>query len=191
MAGPLFRGLRQSWRTTLAAWVFLLPALVLLSLSVLIPALMALVMSFTKTGLDVTEPLVFVGLANLRRLAGDPMFFKVLINTLIYLVGVVPPIVLGSLALAVLLNRSLPGIHFLRGAFYTPVLVSIVVAAIAFRWLYAENGLINGWLSAFVGTDFVPIGFLTNPFLALPAVMLVTLWKGLGYYMVIFLAGLQ
>ncbi|MEC9030012.1 MAG: sugar ABC transporter permease, partial [Cyanobacteriota bacterium] len=164
---------------------------VLLSLSVLIPALMALVMSFTKTGLDVTEPLVFVGLANLRRLAGDPMFFKVLINTLIYLVGVVPPIVLGSLALAVLLNRSLPGIHFLRGAFYTPVLVSIVVAAIAFRWLYAENGLINGWLSAFVGTDFVPIGFLTNPFLALPAVMLVTLWKGLGYYMVIFLAGLQ
>ena len=191
MAGPLFRGLRQSWRTTLVAWVFLLPALVLLSLSVLIPALMALVMSFTKTGLDVTEPLVFVGLANLRRLAGDPMFFKVLINTLIYLVGVVPPIVLGSLALAVLLNRSLPGIHFLRGAFYTPVLVSIVVAAIAFRWLYAENGLINGWLSAFVGTDFVPIGFLTNPFLALPAVMLVTLWKGLGYYMVIFLAGLQ
>ncbi|HJN34741.1 MAG TPA: sugar ABC transporter permease [Prochlorococcus sp.] len=191
MAGPLFRGLRQSWRTTLTAWVFLLPALVLLSLSVLIPALMALVMSFTKTGLDVTEPLVFVGLANLRRLAGDPMFFKVLINTLIYLVGVVPPIVLGSLALAVLLNRSLPGIHFLRGAFYTPVLVSIVVAAIAFRWLYAENGLINGWLSAFVGTDFVPIGFLTNPFLALPAVMLVTLWKGLGYYMVIFLAGLQ
>ena len=191
MAGPLFRGLRQSWRTTLAAWVFLLPALVLLSLSVLIPALMALVMSFTKTGLDVTEPLMFVGLANLRRLAGDPMFFKVLINTLIYLIGVVPPIVLGSLVLAVLLNRSLPGIHFLRGAFYTPVLVSIVVAAIAFRWLYAENGLINGWLSAFVGTDFVPIGFLTNPFLALPAVMLVTLWKGLGYYMVIFLAGLQ
>ena len=191
MAGPLFRGIRQSWRTTLAAWVFLLPALVLLSLSVLIPALMALVMSFTKTGLDVTEPLVFVGLANLRRLAADPMFFKVLINTLIYLIGVVPPIVLGSLALAVLLNRSLPGIHFLRGAFYTPVLVSIVVAAIAFRWLYAENGLINGWLSAFVGTDFVPIGFLTNPFLALPAVMLVTLWKGLGYYMVIFLAGLQ
>ena len=191
MAGPLFRGLRQSWRTTLVAWVFLLPALVLLSLSVLIPALMALLMSFTKTGLDVTDPLVFVGLANLRRLAGDPMFFKVLINTLIYLVGVVPPIVLGSLALAVLLNRSLPGIHFLRGAFYTPVLVSIVVAAIAFRWLYAENGLINGWLSAFGGTDFLPIGFLTNPFLALPAVMLVTLWKGLGYYMVIFLAGLQ
>jgi putative chitobiose transport system permease protein len=115
-------------------------------------------------------------------------------------VGVVPPVVLGALALAVLVNRQLPGIHLFRAAFYTPVLVSIVVAAIAFRWLYAETGLINGWLgallshgplAALVNGGFQPIGFLTNPLLALPAVMVVTLWKGLGYYMVIFLAGLQ
>ena len=185
MAGPLIRESRLFRRNTLTAWMFLLPALLLLSLSVLLPALMALVMSFTQTGLDVTEPLVFIGLANFRRLLGDPMFLRVLITTLIYLVGVVPPIVLGSLVLAVLLNRSLPGIHVLRGAFYTPVLVSIVVAAIAFRWLYAENGLINGWFSVLLGSEFSPIGFLTNPLLALPAVMLVTLWKGLGYYMVI------
>jgi putative chitobiose transport system permease protein len=99
--------------------------------------------------------------------------------------------VLGALALAVLVNQKLPWQAFLRGAFYTPVLVSIVVAAIAFRWLYAENGLINGWFAAVFGDTFSPIGFLTVPHLALPAVMLVTLWKGLGYYMVIFLAGLQ
>lgn len=191
MDDPLFRKSRQSWQGILTAWGFLLPALTLLSLSVLIPAMMALLMSFTRTGLDLTEPLAFLGLANFRRLAGDPIFFKVLTNTLIYLLGVVPPIVLGSLALAVLVNRSLPGIHFLRAAFYTPVLVSVVVAAIAFRWLYAENGLLNSWLSVIWGSHFVPIGFLSNPFVALPAVMLVTLWKGLGYYMVIFLAGLQ
>ena len=173
------------------AWAFLSPALVLISLSVLIPAAMALVMSFTQTGLDVSEPLRFVGLANVRRLLADPMFFKVLGTTLAYLFGVVPPVVLGALALAVLVNRQLPGIHWFRAAFYTPVLVSIVVAAIAFRWLYAENGLINGWLGTLLGPGFEPIGFLTNPLLALPAVMLVTLWKGLGYYMVIFLAGLQ
>jgi putative chitobiose transport system permease protein len=165
--------------------------LLLISLSVLIPAVMALVMSFTQTGLDVSEPLRFVGLANVRRLLADPMFFKVLGTTLAYLFGVVPPVVLGALALAVLVNRQLPGIHWFRAAFYTPVLVSIVVAAIAFRWLYAENGLINGWLGSLLGPGFEPIGFLTNPLLALPAVMLVTLWKGLGYYMVIFLAGLQ
>jgi putative chitobiose transport system permease protein len=152
---------------------------------------MALGISFTETGLDMGEPLRFVGLANVRRLLADPMFFQVLGTTFLYLVGVVPPIVLGSLALAVLVNRNLPGIHWFRAAFYTPVLVSIVVAAIAFRWLYAENGLINGWLANLLGAEFLPIGFLTSPLFALPSVMLVTLWKGLGYYMVIFLAGLQ
>lgn len=176
---------------TATAWGFLLPALVLIGLSVLIPAAMALVMSVSQAGLDVSEPLRFVGLANVRRLLADPMFFRVTGTTFLYLVGVVPPIVIGALALAVLVNRQLPGIHWFRGAFYTPVLVSIVVAAIAFRWIYAENGLVNGWLSALLPNSFAPIGFLTSPLLALPSVMLVTLWKGLGYYMVIFLAGLQ
>ena len=163
----------------------------LIGLSVLIPAAMALVMSFTQAGLDVTEPLRFVGLANIRRLLADPMFFRVMGTTFLYLIGVVPPIVGGSLLLAVLVNRRLPGSHWFRGAFYTPVLVSIVVAAIAFRWLYAENGLLNGWLGVLLGDRFSPIGFLTTPLLALPSVMLLTIWKGLGYYMVIFLAGLQ
>ena len=172
-------------------WLFVAPALVLVCLTVLVPALMALLMSFTRSGLDVSEPLQFIGLANIQRLLADPMFLRVLGTTAIYLVGVVPPIVLGALALAVLVNRALPGMHWFRGAFYTPVLVSIVVAAIAFRWLYAENGLINGWGQALFGDAFTPIGFLTDPLLALPSVMLVTLWKGLGYYMVIFLAGLQ
>ncbi len=182
-------------------WLFLAPALLILSLTVLIPAAMALLMSFSRSGLDVGEPLQFVGLANFRRLLADPMLLKVTTTTFLYLIGVVPPILAGSLALAVLLNRQLPGIGALRAAFYTPVLVSLVVAAIAFRWLYAENGLLNGWLAALLGPGgwlaglagegFAPIGFLSNPALALPAVMLVTLWKGLGYYMVIFLAGLQ
>ncbi|SBO42155.1 carbohydrate ABC transporter permease [Cyanobium sp. NIES-981] len=184
-------GFPSSSRSNAAAWAFLAPALLLIGLSVLIPAAMALLMSFTQAGLDVSEPLRFVGLANVRRLLADPMFFRVTGTTFLYLIGVVPPVVLGALALAVLVNRQLPGIHWFRAAFYTPVLVSIVVAAIAFRWLYAENGLINGWLSALLGDAFSPIGFLTSPLLALPSVMLVTLWKGLGYYMVIFLAGLQ
>jgi putative chitobiose transport system permease protein len=176
----------------LTAWGFLAPALLLLAISVLIPAAMALVISFSRTGLDVGEPLQFIGLANFRRLLADPMLLKVSGTTFLYLIGVVPPILVGSLALAVLVNRQLPAIAWFRAAFYTPVLVSLVVAAIAFRWLYAENGLINGWLAALLAaTGFRPIGFLTNPVLALPAVMLVTLWKGLGYYMVIFLGGLQ
>jgi len=177
---------------TATAWGFLAPALLLLALSVLIPGAMALLISFTRSGLDVGEPLHFIGLANFRRLLADPMLLKVTGTTFLYLIGVVPPILLGSLALALMVNRQLPAIAWFRAAFYTPVLVSLVVAAIAFRWLYAENGLINGWLTAlFASVGFRPIGFLTNPVLALPSVMLVTLWKGLGYYMVIFLGGLQ
>lgn len=178
-------------RSRLLPWLFLAPALLILLLTVLAPALMALGLSVTRTGLDLSAPPVFIGLANARRLLEDPLFRRVLITTALYLCGVVPPIVLGSLLLALLVNRALPGIHWIRGALYTPVLVSIVVAAIAFRWLYAENGLINGWLASLSGGTLPPLGFLTDPRLALPAVMLVTLWKGLGYYMVIFLGGLQ
>ena len=112
-------------RHSLIAWAFVLPALLLISVSVLVPALMALVMSFSSTGLDVSEPLRFVGLANLQRLITDPMVRRMLITTFLYLVGVVPPIVLGSLGLAVLVDQRLPGRDLLRGAFYTPVLVSI------------------------------------------------------------------
>lgn len=166
-----------------------MPALLLLSLSVLIPAVWALLMSFTRSGLDVSEPLTWVGLSNVRRLLADAAFRQVLATTVLYLAGVVPPIVAGSLGLAILVNRKLPGIRLLRAAYYTPVLVSIVVAAIAFRWLYGENGLLNGLLVTWLGTD--PIGFLTDPRLALVSVMVVTFWKGIGYYMVIFLAGLQ
>ena len=105
----------RSVRNSLTAWAFLLPAVILISLSVLLPALMALVMSFTATGLDVSEPLRFVGLANLQRLASDPMARQVLITTFLYLIGVVPPIVLGALALAVLVNQGLPGRTLLAG----------------------------------------------------------------------------
>ena len=191
MAASRFAVMSASAPRSATAWAFLLPALLLIGLSVLIPAAMALVMSFSQSGLDVSEPLRFIGLANVRRLLADPMVARVSVTTFLYLVGVVPPVVLGALGLAVLVNRQLPGMHWFRGAFYTPVLVSIVVAAIAFRWLYAETGLINSWLAALLGDRFSPIGFLTSPLLALPSVMLVTLWKGLGYSMVIFLAGLQ
>ena len=157
----------------------------------LIPALMALFISFTETGLDIREPLQFVGFENIKRLLSDPLAFKVIKTTFFYLCGVVPPIVLGSLVLAIMLNRVLPGINIVRAIFYTPVLVSIVVAAIAFRWIYAENGLINGWIDTIFGANMNPVGFLTSPHIVLPSVMVVTIWKGLGYYMVIYLAGLQ
>jgi putative chitobiose transport system permease protein len=174
----------------LTPYLFLAPALIVLGLTVFWPALQALYLSFTSYGFDVTQRPAWVGLANFQTLVGDRTFWITVKNTLIYLVGVVPLLAILPLLLAILVNQKLRGMRWFRVAYYTPVVISMVVAGIAWRWLYAENGLLNqilvgsGWLET-------AIPWLTSPTLALPSVMVVTIWKGLGYYMVIYLAGLQ
>lgn len=172
----------------LTPYLFLLPALILLGLTVFYPALQAFYLSFTRYEYDLTQIPQWVGLANFQRLWKDPVFWQTLGNTLLYLVGVVPLLVIAPLALAILVNQKLRGMHWFRAAFYTPVVISMVVAGIAWRWLYAENGLLNQLLKG-IFPEGIP--WLTSPQFALFSVMAVTVWKGLGYYMVIYLAGLQ
>ncbi|WOD37508.1 sugar ABC transporter permease [Nodosilinea sp. E11] len=171
-------------------YLFLLPALAALGISVFWPALRAFYLSFTTFGVDLTAAPTWVGTANLRRLMVDPIFWQTVRNTLVYLAGVVPILTFAPLGLAILVNRKLRGIHWLRVAYYSPVVVSMVVAGIAWRWLYAETGLFNQVLKS-LGLTESGVPWLTSPTLALFSVMAVTVWKGLGYYMVIYLAGLQ
>lgn len=172
----------------LTPYLFLLPALIVLGLTVLYPTLQALYLSFTRY--NIIQPPVWIGLANFQRLWADPVFWKTLGNTLLYLVCVVPILVSLPLALAILVNQSLRGIRWFRAAYYTPVVISMVVAGIAWKWLYADKGLLNQLLQVVgLAPDGVP--WLTSPQWALFSVMAVTVWKGLGYYMVIYLAGLQ
>ncbi|HSM81897.1 MAG TPA: sugar ABC transporter permease [Nodosilinea sp.] len=171
-------------------YLFLLPALAALGISVFWPALRAFYLSFTTFGVDLTAAPTWVGTANVERLLADPIFWQTVRNTLVYLAGVVPILTLAPLGLAILVNRQLRGIHWLRVAYYSPVVVSMVVAGIAWRWLYAETGLFNQVLKA-LGLTENGVPWLTSPTLALFSVMAVTVWKGLGYYMVIYLAGLQ
>lgn len=179
-------------RQRLTPYLFLLPALLLLGLTVFWPALQAFYLSFTRFEYDLTETPQWVGLANFRQLLADPMFLQTLWNTLLYLICVVPVLVAAPLGLAILVNQKLRGIAWFRAAYYTPVVISMVVAGIAWKWLYAETGLLNQLLQLL---GFVPAGegipWLTHPKFALFSVMAVTIWKGLGYYMVIYLAGLQ
>jgi putative chitobiose transport system permease protein len=178
------------YRQRLTPYLFLLPALLILGLTVFYPALQAFYLSFTRYEYDITQPPLWIGLENFRRLLSDRVFWKTLTNTLIYLIGVVPILVIAPLGLAILVNQTLPGIRWFRAAYYTPVVISMVVAGIAWRWLYAETGLFNQLLRALRLTqDGIP--WLTSPNFALFSVMAVTIWKGLGYYMVIYLAGLQ
>jgi putative chitobiose transport system permease protein len=185
------RTLKKHWeglQPRLTPYWFLLPALIMLGLTVFYPALQAFFLSFTQFEYDLTQPPVWIGLKNFQRLFRDPIFWQTFRNTFLYLVCVVPVLVSLPLALAILVNRKLRGIHWFRVAYYTPVVISMVVAGIAWKWLYADNGLLNQLLQV-VKLPSVP--WLTSPDLALFSVMVVTIWKGLGYYMVIYLAGLQ
>ncbi|HEY9596175.1 MAG TPA: sugar ABC transporter permease [Cyanophyceae cyanobacterium] len=163
----------------LAPYLFLLPALIILGLTVFWPALQAFYLSFTSYEYGLTPKPEWVGFANFKRLWTDPIFWRTLGNTLLYLLGVVP----------ILVNQKLRGISWFRASFYTPVVISMVVAGIAWKWLYAENGLFNQFLKQLGFETGIP--WLTSPDWAIFSVMAVTIWKGLGYYMVIYLAGLQ
>ncbi|NJR70785.1 MAG: sugar ABC transporter permease [Synechococcales cyanobacterium CRU_2_2] len=182
------------FRDRATPYLFLAPALLVLTLTVFWPAIQAFYYSFTRYDL-ISEP-EWIGLANFRRLWGDETFWKTLRNTIAYLVCVVPLLVSLPLALAILVNQKLRGMKGFRLAYYTPVVISMVVAGIAWRWLYAENGLLNQIAAGILGNGalaqkLLPIPWLTSPNLALFSVMAVTVWKGLGYYMVVYLAGLQ
>lgn len=193
---------RKLSRANVTPYLFLLPALGILSLSVFWPALQAFYLGFTRFETLGQTP-EWIGLENFQKLWTDEVFWKSLGNSFIYIVGVVPILVIAPLGLAILVNQKLRGIYWFRAAYYTPVVISMVVAGIAWKWLYDERGLLNqginflaqSWVGEhllnILGWTGTTIGWLTNPDIALFSVMAVTIWKGLGYYMVIYLAGLQ
>jgi putative chitobiose transport system permease protein len=181
------RASRARLRQALLPWLFLAPALLLLGLFTFWPVLWGSYLAFTEY--NFLTPPKWVGLANFEDLLDDPVFFISLKNSLLYLL-IVPAIQLGAIALAVLVNNSLPGIKAFRAAFYIPVVTSVSVVGIMWGWMYNEQGLINAVLQTLhVIND--PIGWLSDDRLALFSLMLVTLWRGLGWYMVLYLAALQ
>ncbi len=170
-------------------YLFLAPALILLIWSVFIPALQSFSLSFTQYNYNLTETPRWIGLLNFQKMLNDQIFWKTLGNTLLILIVVVPVLVFLSLGLAILINRKLRGINWFRLAYYIPVVISMVVAGIAWKALYSQQGIFNQFLGQ-LGLKG-GVGWLTSPHWAIWSIMLVTIWKGLGYYMVIYLAGLQ
>jgi putative chitobiose transport system permease protein len=169
------------------AYGFLFPALVLLTIFTFFPLLVGVFLSFFQY--NVVTPPHFVGLSNFIRIFHDAKAKLALENSFLYLL-VVPLLQLLSILLAILVNKDLRGIRIFRACFYIPVVTSIVVVALAWKWLLADNGLLNGLLISF-HLIRKPVHWLTDPHIALYSVMLVTLWKGIGYYTVLYLAGLQ
>jgi putative chitobiose transport system permease protein len=169
-------------------YLFLLPALIILAVFLIYPVVYGAILSFYNY--NILSPAKFAGFANFRKLAVDPTFRSAIINSLKYLL-IVPPIQVASLALAILVNRRVRGISFFRAAFYIPVITAAVVVAVAWKWIFDLNyGLLNAALRG-LGILEQPIGWLTEPRWALWSIMFVTFWRGLGFYMVVYLAGLQ
>ncbi|TJZ58825.1 sugar ABC transporter permease [Streptomyces piniterrae] len=166
-------------------WLFLTPGLLIVGGFSLYPFVSTVVNSFTDARTLIKGR--FVGGGNYQELIHDAMFWTGLRNSLVYVLGVVPLLVILPLLLAMLVQRQIPGITFFRAAFYTPVVASVVVVGLIWVWLLDDRGLINALLET---VGFGKVGFLSDPWLLLLSAMAVTVWKGLGYYMIIYLAAL-
>jgi putative chitobiose transport system permease protein len=172
----------------LTPYLFLLPALAFMAIFTLYPLLSVAYLSFTEYDiLTAPQP---VGLENYQQLLGDKIFWLSLRNSFTYLL-VTPVIIVLAIALAILVNRKLPGIGLFRALYYIPVITGSVAIGIAWQFLFdGTGGPVNGLLLA-LGVIERPIVFLTDQRFTLPIAMAMTTWMGVGYYMVVFLAGLQ
>lgn len=176
-----------------AGWCFVAPAVIAIAVFFVGPVLAALAMSFTDFdiyALASLRNLRVVGLDNYVHLLQTPLFWQALGNTLFFVVVGVPLSIAASLAAALLLNAPLVRYKgFFRTALFAPVVTTLVAVAVVWRYLlHTRYGLINqglGWFG--VG----PIDWLGDPFWALPALVLMSVWKNFGYHMIILLAGLQ
>jgi multiple sugar transport system permease protein len=182
------RGAIAERRRTFTALAFLAPALIILGIFVAWPMLQALRLSFTDaSGFGAEE---WIGLENYVRVFTDPDILDAMLNTLWYTVLFTPTAVVSALLLALVLNSpALPFRGFFRTALFLPFIVSLAVAAFAWSYLLDPRlGLLNYWLQG-AGVQLGDV--LEDPVLAMPAVAMVAVWKNFGFYMVIFLAGLQ
>ncbi|MDN2717072.1 sugar ABC transporter permease [Janthinobacterium sp. SUN120] len=176
-----------SHRHTLQAWLFLTPALLLLAAFSFWPVGYGSVLAFTDYSL--IRETRFVGLDNFRYIFNNEMFVAGLKNSLMFLL-MVPFVQVGAITLAVLVNNRLPGIRLFRAAFYVPVVTTVSVVGIMWGFMFHEQGALN-YVMMTLKLVNAPVGWLSNDSLALFAVMFVTLWRGLGWYMVMYLAALQ
>jgi len=168
------------------AWAFLLlPGIFILTFT-LIPAVAALVLSFTNY--NVFTPVQWLGIENYIELFQDSEFWSAMKNTVLYWLLVTPALSIMAIFLAVLVNREIKGISIYRLIYYFPVLISVVVTAMLWKWMFQEDGIINYALSL-IGIS--PVKWLTSKSTVMPSLAIVTIWQGLGYYMLFYLAGLQ
>ena len=173
---------------TLVGWTFILPNFIGFAALTLVPVVIALALSFLQWNSYDTP--TWAGLDNFRRMVDSDTFWTALFNTAYYAAGHIPLTMVAALGFAVLLNRKLRGVNFFRTALFFPYVTSLVAAAVVWNMLFSpEYGPVNQVLHALGVAD--PPGWTTSTTWAMPAVIITSVWRDMGYYMVIYLAGLQ
>jgi putative chitobiose transport system permease protein len=193
-ARPARSAPRSRWRARVnkppfwSPWLFLLPGLVLFAVFYVWPASQAVQLAFVKyDGINAPVP---VGLDNFTRMLSDPRFHEALVNSFLYLLGMLPLGVLVPLFLAVLVNQKIPGIQAFRVAIVLPVVVSMVAVAVAWKYVLDADGMLS-WVVTTLGIADDPKAWLLDSTWALPCLIVIEGWKSMGVYMMIYLAGLQ
>ncbi|MBN1526314.1 MAG: sugar ABC transporter permease [Candidatus Omnitrophica bacterium] len=174
----------QKW-----SFLFIAPAVLLFLIFVLGPLIASFYWSFTDfNGIQAAK---WVGLANYKHIfLNDPRFWKSVRNTVIYTVGVIPPGMALSLMLAMAVDQQIRFKNFFRTIYFIPSVTSVIALSVIWKWLFAgeKYGLINHLL---ILMGLKPIDWLMSPVWTLPAIMIMSIWAGIGYNMILFLAGLQ
>ncbi|MBX2999714.1 MAG: sugar ABC transporter permease [Caldilineaceae bacterium] len=196
---PALGRIREGWSSLFTSsrsgkWdkiaiIFVAPWLIHLALFTLYPLYIALYGSVANWNI-LTDEMEYVGFVHYARLLSDERFFLAIRNSFVYLIIQVPASIIGGFLVALMLNQAnLWGRMFLRGVYFLPVIIPTVVMAIIWQWMFATNsGVINYFLSL-VGISAVP--WLTSPQFSMPSIGLMKIWNDVGFYAVLFLAGLQ
>ncbi|MFC4117742.1 carbohydrate ABC transporter permease [Nonomuraea zeae] len=179
---------KRAWRDILIGWSFILPNFLGFALFTLVPMVAAFALAFLDW--DSYSTPEWVGLKNFQRMLGDENFHVALRNTLFYAAGHIPLTLVAALGLAIVLNRKLRGMVLFRTAAFFPYVTSLVAVAIVWNMLFNPTaGPLNQVLEA-LGVDSPPRWVASTDW-AMPAVIITSVWRDMGYYMVLYLAGLQ
>lgn len=183
--------LSRSKRDTLIAYSFILPNFIGFLLFTLIPLVFAFVLAFMNW--DGANEATFVGFKNIARLASDKQFLIALKNTIVYTLGTVPITLVCALFLAILLNEKIFARNFLRSVTFFPYVASLVAVSVVWNFIFnPTQGPVNGFLHSITGLPYSQLpGWGSSKDWAMVTVILFSVWKNMGYYMVIYLAGLQ
>ncbi|WP_312694690.1 carbohydrate ABC transporter permease [Leuconostoc pseudomesenteroides] len=180
---------KPTWKQTLKGWLYVLPMLIIVAIFSLYPIVSSLAMSFYTQYNFFTNQVMALGFDNFKYLWEDPLFHSAVANTLIFVVGVVPLEIVISLTVAVFLNQIKVLAGFFRTIYFLPFVTSIVAISMVWKWIYNKDaGLLNYFLS-FVGIH--PIDWLNDPTWALPALIILAIWKSLGFNIMLFLVALN